>query len=64
MLALAKRVLQEYKILVVKMADDGLGNATAKNNYELLCDCDTIFGTDLCVAHDGSNVEFVQNGPR
>jgi hypothetical protein len=44
MLAPIKSVLQEYKTLVVKMANDNLGNATAKNNYELLCDCDTILG--------------------
>lgn len=44
MLALAKRLLQEYKTLVVKMANDSLGNVIAKNNYELLCDYDTILG--------------------
>jgi hypothetical protein len=38
MLAPTKCVLQEYKTLVVKLADDSLGNAIAKNNYELLCD--------------------------
>jgi len=38
MLAPAKCVLQEYKTLVVKLADDSLGNAIAKKNYELLCD--------------------------
>jgi hypothetical protein len=44
MLAPTKCVLYEYKTLVVKMVDDNLGNVTAKNNYELLCDCDTILG--------------------
>jgi hypothetical protein len=44
MLAPTKSVLQEYKTLIVKVANDNLGNATAKNNYELLCDCDTILG--------------------
>ncbi len=44
MLAPTKSVSQEYKILVVKMANDDLGNAIAKKNYELLCDCDTILG--------------------
>jgi len=44
MLAPAKHVLHEYKTLVVKMADDNLGNAIAKNNCELLCDCDIILG--------------------
>lgn len=44
MLAPTKRVLQEYKILVVKMVNDNLGNVTTKNNYELLYDCDIILG--------------------
>ncbi len=44
MLALAKCVLQEYNILVIKMANDSLGNAIAKNNYELLCDYEIILG--------------------
>ncbi len=44
MLTPTKCVLQEYKTLVVKMVDDNLGNVTAKNNYELLCDCDTFLG--------------------
>ncbi len=42
MLTLAKRVLQVYKPLVVKVVDDSAENA--KNNYELFCDCDTILG--------------------
>jgi len=29
------------------------------NNYELLCDCDTIL-VDLCIAHVGSNSKFIQ----
>jgi len=44
MFALAKRVLQKYKTFVVKMVNDSIGNTSAKNNYELLCDCDTILG--------------------
>lgn len=44
MLAPNKRVLVEYKSLVVKMGDDMVKNASAKNNYELLCDCDIVLG--------------------
>jgi hypothetical protein len=44
MLAPIKLVLVEYKNFVVKMCDDITGNAFANNNYELLCDCDTILG--------------------
>jgi hypothetical protein len=44
MLTPTKSVLQEYKTFVAKKANDNLGNATTKNNYELLCDCDTILG--------------------
>jgi len=48
MLAPTKCVLQKYKTFVVKMVNDSLGNVSAKNNYELLCDCDTILGL-ICV---------------
>jgi hypothetical protein len=44
MLTLSKHVLVEYKSLVIKMVDDMARNAYAKNNYELLCDCDIILG--------------------
>jgi hypothetical protein len=44
MLAPNNRVLAEYKSLVVKMGDDMAKNASTKNNYELLCDCDIVLG--------------------
>jgi hypothetical protein len=44
MLTPNKRVLAEYKSLVVKMGDNMVKNAYAKNNYELLCDCDIVLG--------------------
>ncbi len=44
MLALNKLVLTKYKSLIVKMGDDMAENASTKNNYEYLCDCDTILG--------------------
>lgn len=40
----SKRVLVEYKSLVIEMVDDVARNAYAKNNYELLCDCDIVLG--------------------
>ncbi len=36
--------MAEYNSLVVKMGDDTAENAYAKNNYELLCDCDIVLG--------------------
>jgi hypothetical protein len=42
MLAPNKRVLTKYKSFVVKMGDDMARNASAENNYELLCDCDIV----------------------
>jgi hypothetical protein len=48
MLAPIKLVLAEYKNLVVKMGDDMAENAFAKNNYELLCDCNIVLGL-ICV---------------
>jgi hypothetical protein len=44
MLAPIKLVLAKYKSLIVKMCDDMAGSAFAKNNYELLCDCDIVLG--------------------
>ncbi len=44
MFAPTKSILQEYKTLIVKVVNDNLGNVTTENNYELLCDCDTILG--------------------
>jgi hypothetical protein len=47
MLTPSKRVLVEYKRLVIEMVDDMARNAYAKNNYELLCDCDIILGLNF-----------------
>jgi hypothetical protein len=30
--------------IVIKMGDDMAGNAFAKNNYKLLCNCDIVLG--------------------
>jgi hypothetical protein len=43
-LQLVECVLIKYKSFVVKTRDDLIGNAIAKNNYKLLCNCDTILG--------------------
>jgi len=45
MLVLTKYFLVKYKCLVVKMDDDLVGNASVKNNFELLCDCDGVLGS-------------------
>jgi len=60
MLTLAKCALQEYNTLVVKMVNDSLGNATAKNNYELLCNCDIILGL-TCVLPMMEAMESLSN---
>jgi hypothetical protein len=43
-LSLAKRVLIEYRILVVKMATKNATIDNTKINYELLCDVKTLLG--------------------
>ncbi len=49
MLTLAKWVLVEYKILVMKTGDDLVVNKIAKKIYELLCHCYCYFELDFCV---------------
>jgi hypothetical protein len=44
MLSPSKRVLNEYKVLVVEMAKDNVTIDTAKTNYELMCDPKTLMG--------------------
>jgi hypothetical protein len=43
--------------IVVKMGDDMVRNGSTKNNYELLCDCDTVLGL-TCVL---PMLEVIQN---
>ncbi len=42
MFAPNNHVLSKYNFFVVKMGDDMAKNASAKNNYVLLCDCDIV----------------------
>jgi hypothetical protein len=44
MLSLAKRILAEYKTLVVKMHDDLHIVATTKTNLQYLCDIEVVMG--------------------
>jgi hypothetical protein len=44
MLSLAKRLMVEYRTFLVKMALDNLTNQQAKQNYEHLCDFQTLLG--------------------
>jgi hypothetical protein len=39
-----KRMLREYKTLVVKMNDDVVNNIASNINYEFMCDVETIMG--------------------
>ncbi len=42
MLSPSKRVLQEYKPLIMKMVEDSTIVVIAKVNYEILCDAKTL----------------------
>ncbi len=44
MVAFSKVVLEEFKILLVKMAKNATANEFAVVNYELLCDIEIIMG--------------------
>jgi len=44
MLLPSKRVLTEYKNLVIKMVEDNVTIDIGKTNYELLCDLEMLFG--------------------
>ncbi len=44
MLEPTKRVMSEYRTLVVKMAFDSTNNNFAKVNFELLCDIEVLYG--------------------
>jgi hypothetical protein len=44
MLLPSKRVLSEYKTLVIKMVEDNVTLDIGKINYELLCDLEMLLG--------------------
>jgi hypothetical protein len=44
MLSPSKKILNEYKAFVVKMAIDSVSVQITKVNYELLCDVETLLG--------------------
>jgi hypothetical protein len=44
MLSTSKRILNEYKALVVKMGINSVNVQITKANYELLCDAETLLG--------------------
>jgi hypothetical protein len=50
MLLPSKRVLNEYKALVVKMAKDKVTIDITKTNYELMCDLEMLLGI-FCIIH-------------
>jgi len=56
MVAPFRVVLEEFKTLIVKMAQDSVFNEFVAMNSELLCDVETIMGF-ICVI---PMVEFVQ----
>jgi hypothetical protein len=44
MLALSKRLVSEYKSIIMKMSKDLLTNLVAATDYELFCDVETLMG--------------------
>jgi len=51
MLSPSKKVLNEYKALVIKMVEDSVIIDSTKTNYELLCDlkhCWVFLASFLC----------------
>ncbi len=49
MLSPSRRVFNEYKVLVVKMAEDSVTIDIAKTNYELMCDPKTLMGLSCII---------------
>jgi hypothetical protein len=49
MLSPSKRVFNEYKALVIKMAKDNVTIDIAKTNYELMCDPKTLMGLSFII---------------
>jgi len=45
----SKKVLSEYKALVVKMVEDSVIVDTTKINYELMCDLETLLGLSCII---------------
>jgi hypothetical protein len=62
MLTPLKCVLVVYQSLVINMDDNMAKNASAGNNYEQLCNCDTSPDIDVCVAHVRDSANCVQYG--
>lgn len=59
MLSPSKRVLNEYKALVVKMVVDSASVQIVKAKYELLCDVEMLLGLTFIHCHS-----FFQGGAR
>jgi hypothetical protein len=47
MLELAKRMMNEYHNIIVKMALDFVNNNFTKINFELLCDIEILYGLTI-----------------
>ncbi len=43
-----KRILNESKVLIIKMVENNVANETAKINYKLLCDVETLWAWLMC----------------
>jgi hypothetical protein len=48
MLSWMKKILSEYKVLIIKMVEKNVANEMAKTNYKLFCDVETLWAWLVC----------------
>jgi hypothetical protein len=48
MLSSMKRILNESKVLIIKMVEKNVVNEMAKTNYKLICDVQTLWAWLVC----------------
>jgi len=48
MLSSMKRILNESKVLIIKMVENNVANEMAKTSYKFLCDVETLWGWLVC----------------
>jgi hypothetical protein len=49
MLSLSKKILSEYKTLVIKMVEDNVTLDIGKTNYEVMCDLEMLLGLSCII---------------
>jgi hypothetical protein len=48
MLSSMKKILSEYKVLIINMVENNVINEMVKTNYKLLCDVETLWAWLVC----------------